>query len=352
MDFITDLPLSRDEHGINRDAVLVVVDRLTKYTHFIATNKDLTAEGLAELLVKHVILPHCRIPDGIVSDRGSLFTSKFWAALMHHLGITRRLSTAWHPQTDGQTERLNQALEHYLRAYGNFAQSDWTAHLAMAAAVYNASYHTAIKCSPTRALKGYDPVLPGDLPPSSANNVPEVPAVAQRVSELIRTRELIKNHLGTAQEYYRKYYNRQRKDLSFQVGDWVLLSSKHLDLAQPSRKLASKYYGPFKISKRIGDNGTAYRLELPSHLRIHNVFHVSSLEPYYPASPAALVPADDMPLRSDDIYTVERILDHEDRPDERYYFIKWKGYSHSENTWEPRSNILDSSLIRDYERNH
>lgn len=89
----------------------------------------------------------------------------------------------------------------------------------MAVAVYNASYYTVIKCSHTRALKGYDPVLLGDLLLSSANNVSEVPAVIQRVSELIRTRELIKNHLAMVQEYYYKYYNHQRKDLSFQVGN-------------------------------------------------------------------------------------------------------------------------------------
>lgn len=134
IDFVADLPLAKDQNGINRDSVLVVVDRFTKCAHFIPTNKDLTAEGLAELLVQRVFLPHSRIPDGIVSDQGSLFASKFWAALMHHLGTVTCLSTAWRPQTDGQTEHLKQILEHYLRAYGNHAQSDGTLRLAMAEA--------------------------------------------------------------------------------------------------------------------------------------------------------------------------------------------------------------------------
>ena len=350
MDFITDLPLSQDIHGINRDAVLVVVDRLTKFSYFIPTTKDLTAEQLATLLVSNVFLPFCRTPEGIVSDRGSLFTSKFWAAMMHHLGTTRRLSTAWHPQTDGQTERLNQSLEHYLRAYGNYAQSDWATLLPMAASVYNASYHSAIKCSPIKALAGYNAVLPGDLPPSKSTTAPQAPLAAKRVATLVSTRELIKERLIRAQEYYRKYYNRGRKDISFHEGDWVLLSSKHLNLAQPSRKLAARYIGPFKVTQRIGEKGTAYRLDLPARFGIHNAFHVSSLEPYHEATPAALVPPEDMPLRNDDIYTVEAILDQEDRKDDRYYLIKWKGYSTSENSWEPRSHILDSSLIREYER--
>lgn len=158
--------------------------------------------------------------------------------------------------------------------------------------VYNSTYHTAIKCSPTKALKGYDPVLPGDLPPSSSTTAPEVPTAIQRVADLVRMRQRIADHLETAREYYRKHYNRYRMDFSFNEGDWVLLSSKHLDLAQPSHKLAPKYHGPFKIIKRIGRNGTAYRLDLPTQLRSHNVFHVSSLEPYSAKSSADLVPAD------------------------------------------------------------
>jgi transposase InsO family protein len=135
MDFVTDLPPTKTSHGVF-DSILVVVDRLTKLAHYIPTRKKLTAQGLAEIIYREIVGKH-GVPESIVTDRGSLFTSDFWTALCFYLRIRRRLSTAFHPQTDGQTERQNQTLEQYLRAYTNWQQDDWGMLLLMAELSYN-----------------------------------------------------------------------------------------------------------------------------------------------------------------------------------------------------------------------
>ena len=124
MDFIVDLPPSMGP-GDNKayDAILVILDRYTKVVKYIACRKTIDALELARLFVKHWF-PDQGLPESIVSDRGSLFTSKFWAALCYHLNIKRRLSTAFHPQTDGQTERQNQIIEAFFRSFCNYHQDN------------------------------------------------------------------------------------------------------------------------------------------------------------------------------------------------------------------------------------
>ena len=136
MDFVTGLPVSIDWKGDGYDSILVIVDRLTKMVHYKPVKITLDAPGLAEVIID-VVVRHHGLPDSIVTDRGSLFTSKFWSSLCYFLGIKRRLSTAFHPQTDGQTERQNSTIEAYLRAFVNFEQNDWARLLLMAKFAYN-----------------------------------------------------------------------------------------------------------------------------------------------------------------------------------------------------------------------
>ena len=157
MDFITGLPPSKWCRQVY-NAVLVVVDMFTKYCWYCPCTKDITTDELADLFYDDFI--HSEgAPANIVSDCGSLFTSEFWSVLCHNLGIKQQLSTAYHPQTDGQMEHQNQTLEHYLCAYTNWHQDDWACWLAMAQLVYNTTEHSATKLAPAVALKGFNPSL-------------------------------------------------------------------------------------------------------------------------------------------------------------------------------------------------
>ncbi|KJZ69109.1 hypothetical protein HIM_11499 [Hirsutella minnesotensis 3608] len=155
MDFITDLPPVRCEKKIY-SSILVVVDRLTRYARYIPVSSRISSDGLAEVFLRE-IFKHYGMPDGIVSDRGSLFTSQFWATFCHLLQCKRRLSTAFHPQTDGQTESINQTIEQYLRAFCNKEQSDWFDKLPLAEFTYNTSYHGTVGGAPAEVLMGYHP---------------------------------------------------------------------------------------------------------------------------------------------------------------------------------------------------
>jgi transposase InsO family protein len=141
-----------------------VVNQLTKYAAFISTISKLIASGLADLLIAHIYSRY-GISKGIVSDKGSLFTSKFWATFCYHLAIKRKFSTAYHPQTDGQIKRMNQQLKHYLRIYCCFAQNNWIEKLPMASWIYNISLYSALgNYSPAKALMEFQPKGPYDLP--------------------------------------------------------------------------------------------------------------------------------------------------------------------------------------------
>jgi transposase InsO family protein len=348
LDFITKLPLSVDATGRDCDSILVIVDRFTKYSLYIPTTERLTSDGLATLLLYHVFRQF-GIPDGIVSDRGSLFTSKFWASFCWHLATSRRLSTAFHPQTDGQTERQNQSVEHYLRTYCGHEQDDWAPNLCLAEFVYNTSWHSAINTSPARALFGFDPRGPYDIPPSGPQPV-KAPAADQRASHLRASRDAIRTMLQHSQSLYQKWYNKGRKQKQFAVKDWVLLSTKHLRPRRPSRKLTDKFIGPYQIEEVVGDHGLAYKLRLPSSIRLHSTFPITSLESYRPRGSEAPASPTDIPFLDETSYEVEAILDHKGPRRKRFYLIKWKDYDDSENSWEPRRNLDDGPLLQDYEK--
>jgi len=151
MDFITDLPKSD-----GYDTILVVIDRLTKMSHFIPCSKDLDERQFANLFMKEIVRVH-GLPHDIIIDRGTLFTSDLWKETTGRLGLERRLSTAFHPQTDRQTERTNGMLEQYLRAYINYQQHDWCGYLQQEEFAYNNGYQETIKSTPFFANYGITP---------------------------------------------------------------------------------------------------------------------------------------------------------------------------------------------------
>lgn len=336
MDFIVDLPPS-SRNGAVYDSILVVVDRYTKMARYIPCNKTCTAERLASLFYDEII---CRygVPNGIVSDRGSVFTSAYWSSFCYEAHVKRRLSTAFHPQTDGQTERQNQTLEQYLRCYCSEHQGDWADHLPMAEFACNNSVSATLRVSPAYALMGYNPSLHADQTRvESARG--KVPAAEERVQRLRSERESLEQLWRRAQDWQAKAYNKSHKPMSFKVGDSVLLSLKNLKIRAPSRKLAVRQQGPYRIVDAVGTQ--AYRLALPKEMsRLHNVFHVSLLEPWHPRSGRDELPT---PVQLDEDgepeWEVEKILDSRVRDGVKEYLVKWEGWSPSYNQWEPEEHL-------------
>lgn len=352
LDFITDLPPSK-LNGTVYDAILVVIDRYTKYAWFIATIKKLKAEGFATLMFDSVFC-HIGYPRNIISDRGSIFTSRYWKALCFQLGVQRRLSTAFHPQTDGQTERMNQVLEHYLRTYTNMRQDDWASLLTTAQFAANNSVNASIGTTPFRALMGFNPRLPfeEDLP------VTNQPAVADRIEMLKDARQDLEQHLRVATETQAKYYNKRHQPMTFKVGDKVKLNMKNIRTYRPSKKLDLRHEGPLTVTECIGRQ--AYRLNIPSKWRrIHKVFHVSLLEPYHvrdgtdPEKEFPPIVTDEGNEEEEPVveWEVEDIVAHQFRKEkgrlQPWYLVKWKGYPSYENSWEPANHLANASELLD-----
>jgi hypothetical protein len=242
MDFITDLPAS-DGHT----ELWVVVDRFTKMAHFIPLRKDQKkAEDLCHVFAREIWRLH-GVPRDIVSDRDSRFTSSTWQVFLAILGVRPRISTSFHPQTDGQTERTNQVIEAYIRSYISHEMDDWVDLLPMAEYAYNNTATSATGMTPFYANYGWHPetVNPGKAEVSN----PASEAYAHWARRSIETNRRM---LKAARERMIKYGDRKRKEAhKYQVGDMVLLSARTLRTKRPSRKFDHKFLGPFQIEKVV-----------------------------------------------------------------------------------------------------
>jgi hypothetical protein len=239
MDFIEGLPTSN-----GKNVILVVVDRLTKFAHFLPLSHPYTVHKVATLFLDNIFKLH-GLPKVIVSDRDRIFTSKLWQELFSALKVDLHFSTAYHPESDGQTERVNQCLEQYLRTMAFQEPKKWSTWLTTAEWWYNSSYHTAIKTSPFEALYEYKPPQLQEI--SIADSVsPEAQTTLQEKSDMIQT---LQRNLLLAQKKMKKYADMNRTPRTFQVGDMVYLKVQpHRETALGhghSLKLSSKYYGPF-----------------------------------------------------------------------------------------------------------
>ena len=353
MDLIETLPLS---NGF--DSILVIVDRLTKMSLFIPTHTSMTAPDLAQLYLQHVFSKH-GCPDTIISDRGSEFTSSFWRSLCQLLGIKQSLSTAFRPQTDGQTERTNQTLEQYLRIYTDYQQSNWSQLLPLAEFAYNNSEHEAIKTTPFVANKGFHPLF--DLAPRQESNTgtdnPHHPLASELIDTLSLTHQELVKHITHANETSARAYNKTHMEPpTFNIGDMVMLSTRNIKTTRPTKKLDYRFIGPYKILDKISSH--AYRLQLPATMRIHNVFHVSLLEPHKPNTLADRTQPPPPAIKIDGNleYEVERVVDS--KIDRRYsctlrYLIEWSGYTGEDRfTWEPADELECHAHIRDFHARH
>jgi len=299
-DFITKLPLAQ---GYN--TVLVVCDRFSKMAHFIATMEKTSVEGLARLFRDHVWKLH-RLPESIILDRGVQFTAGMMKELNNLLGIQTKLSTVYHPQTDGQTERINQELEQYLRVFIDYRQEQWLDWLGTVEFTYNNKIHTAIKISPFKANYGQDPRMGFE-----GRRKGKYKAAGKFVERMKKIQEEAKAALEKAQEEMKKFANRrQGEGEEYKVGDLVLLSMKDLKWQMKGRrseKLTEYFVGPYKVKGIVSSN--VIELKLPKSIKIHPVVNVSRVQLYKPqVEGQKKIPPKLVIIEGEEEFKVEKIL--------------------------------------------
>ena len=338
VDLVTSLPPS---HGF--DSLLVVVDHgLSKGVILILCNKDIDAKGVAELFFKHIFLCF-GLHDHLISDHGPQFTSTFAMELVHILGYDLKLSTAYHPQTDGETERVNQEVETYLQMFCQGQPDKWSEFIPMAEFVHNSATHLSTQRSPFSLILGYKP-----------KEYPKIrqtflPSLKERLSLLEQARD----EALVAHEWTQQMMKEQimMKFTPWKVGDKVWLEGKNLHLHYSTKKLAPQREGPFKISHVISP--LAYCLCLLLMWKIHNVFHASLLLTYRETAehgPNFINPPP-KEIDSEEEYKVANILSHQGTPGQQTYLVSWKGYSSAENTWEPKTNLQHAqTLLKKYKQ--
>ncbi|KAJ9545199.1 hypothetical protein OSB04_024906 [Centaurea solstitialis] len=339
MDFVTKLPRTKKGH----DSIWVIVDRLTKSAHFLPIKESFSIDRLAQLYVDEIVMRH-GVPISIISDRDSRFTSRFWQSLQTTLGTSVDLSTAYHPQTDGQTERTIQTLEDMLRACVLEFGGSWDDHLPLIEFSYNNSYHASIQCAPYEALYGRRCRSPLNWLEVGESRLIR-PDIVQETTDKIK---LVQEKLKAARDRQKSYADNRRKPLEFQVGDRVLLKVspwKGLIRFGKKGKLSPRYVGPFKIVERIGP--VAYRLDLPSELSsIHDTFHVSNLKKCL-SEETVILPLGEIQVDEQLRATEEpiEILDRETKQLRRSKIpivkVRWNSRHGPEFTWEREAFMKD-----------
>ena len=342
MDFIEQLP---DSDGFT--AILVIVDRVSKQSIFIPTYDTITSEQLTDLFIIHVFSKH-GILNHVTSDHGSEFVSAFFHSLGKALSMELHFTSGYHPEADGQTERVNQTLEQYIRIYCSYQQDDWSRLLPMAEFAYNNAPNASTGITPFFANKGYHPnisVRPEiDLQSDLARDF---------VVNLDELHSFLRDEITNAQSRYKEQADRKRiPPPEFPIGSKAFVLVKHIKSTRPTKKFSEKYLGPFKVIEKAGS--VSYKLQLPDYLRrIHPVFHVSQLEPVTPNSIPNQIQPPPPPIEVDgeEEYNVAEVLDS--KIDKRYrrcplqYYIRWAGYEGTDDefAWVAADELHADELV-------
>ncbi|KAK3562595.1 hypothetical protein QTP86_002072 [Hemibagrus guttatus] len=346
VDFMTDLPASG-----GYTCVLVIIDHFSKSCRLVPLPGPPTAFDTAECLFNHVFR-YFGLPEDIVSDRGPQFTSRVWKAFLKRLGVTVSLSSGYHPQTNGQTERKIQKVSCFLRTFCHDHQEAWSQFLGWAEYAQNSLHQPTTGLTPFQCVRGYQPPLfPWDGEPS------DVPAVDHWFRESEKVWDSAHRQLRRALRRRRTTADlRQSKAPEYRPGQKVWLSTRDIKMCLPCKKLSPRFIGPFEITHQI--NPVTYRLKLPLAYKIHPVFHVSLLKPHHPSvfSPTESGESEGPPppliMDEGPVYLVRDILDSRRRGGRLEYLVDWEGYGPEERSWVPRNDVLDPALLEDFHARH
>ncbi|KAJ0824772.1 putative nucleotidyltransferase, Ribonuclease H [Helianthus annuus] len=332
MDFITKLPRTLRGH----DMIWVIIDRLTKSAHFLPIREKDSTGKLAEIYLREIVARH-GVPISIISDRDGRFVSRIWQSFQEAFGSQLDLSTAFHPQTDGQSERTIQTLEDMLRACVMDLGGSWDTHLPLVEFSYNNSYHTSIKAAPFEALYGRKCRSPLCWADAGDKRMVGPELVQETTDKIAQIRERIK----ATRDRQKSYADPKRKSVEFEVGDKVLLKVspwKGVVRFGKRGKLNPRYIGPFRILKRIGT--VAYKLELPEELSgVHDTFHVSNLKKS-PTQENVFIPMDEVHIDEALRFTEQPVevtdwkVNKTRRSSVKLVKVRWNSKLGPEYTWE------------------
>ncbi|KIM65673.1 hypothetical protein SCLCIDRAFT_112238 [Scleroderma citrinum Foug A] len=331
MDF-TEMPES-----LGYNYILVVVDRFSKEVVFVLCTKEDTAYSTAELFRDHVWCQH-GLPSTVVSDHGSVFASNFLGELYKLLGIKRKMSTAFHPQTNGQMERLNREINQYLRTYVNDQQNEWAKWIKIAQFVWNNTISEVTTDSPFGITQSYSPCMGVEPAETTAPAAKDFAVIFNKVVEASEKAKLsmkvqADRHWNPAPDY--------------KVGQqvWFVESNTLTTASRANTILSWKWIGPYEVT-RVTPN--AVELKLPKTLRIHPVVNVSCVKPYLgplPGQPVSRPGLIQVSKEHNEEYEVDYIVASRIYRHQLQYLVHWKGYEEHEHTWEPASNVKNAPLV-------
>ena len=276
----------------------------------------------------------------LISDRDTRFTSSWFKELCRALGVAQNLSTAYHPQTDGQSERTNQTMEGLLRIFCNHQANDWAKWLSLVQYIINSRPSSTTKKAPYELWMGHVPRA------HQAVKDLKVPDLLQRQKDL----ETVREEAALAMQHTQESWVKPTNYRPYQAGERVWLEATHLHTTHPTKKLGPKRYGPFKVIEQVGH--VNFCLKLPAHWKIHNVFHAKLLHPYKETMEHGENFTEPPPDLVEGVaeWEVEKILDMRMRRSQKQYLIHWKGYSDAHNSWEPWENIKAPLLMAEFEK--
>jgi hypothetical protein len=320
------------------NCILVIVDKFSKYAHFVPLHHPFTAAMVVQQFLHHVYKLH-GMPVTMISDKDRIFTSQLWQELFRLANVKLQMSSAYHPQTDWQTVQVNQCLEIFLHYFVHACPKHWMKCLSLAEFWYNTRYHTSLDRSPFEVLYGHKPRFFGLQTKDSC----QVPNLESWMQERELMQQVIKQHLLRAQVRMKSQADKHRSEVSFQVGDKVFLKLQpyvQSSLApRAHQKLAFKFFDPFTILAKIGS--VAYKLALPEDCSIHAIFHVSQLKKM--VSPSKIVSAS--LLDADVAYQVPELIlgtqmVHRGDANVTQILVKWSNMSAELATWEDNEALM------------